>query len=48
MKISLKMKDTDRFEEYRTLAVRLLEEDQTIGKWTRIDKINKLQALTSK
>ena len=48
MKISLKMKDTDRFEEYRTLAVRLLEEDQTIGKWTRIDKINKLQALTPK
>ena len=48
MKISLKMKDTDRFEEYRTLAVRLLEEDQTIGKWTRIDKINKLKALTPK
>lgn len=48
MKISLKMKDTDRFEEYRTLAVRLLEEDQTIGKWTRIDKISKLQALTPK
>lgn len=46
MKISLKMKDSDRFEKYRILAVKLLEEDQTIGKWTRIDKINKLQALS--
>lgn len=48
MKISQKMKDSARFEKFRILAVRLLEEDQTIGKWTRIDKINKLQSLTLK
>ncbi|MBQ6504721.1 MAG: ribonuclease H-like domain-containing protein [Flexilinea sp.] len=48
MKICLKTKDIDRFEEYRCLAIKLLEEDQTIGKWSRIDKLGKLKALTQK
>ena len=48
LKICLKMKDADRFEAYRCLAVKLLEEDQTIGKWTRIDKLGKLKALNPK
>ncbi len=48
LKICLKMKDADRFEKYRCLAVKLIEEDQAIGKWTRIDKLGKLKALNPK
>ena len=48
LKICLKIKDADRFEKYRCLAVKLLEEDQTIGKWTRIDKLDKLNSLNLK
>ena len=45
MKLCLKRKDAEAFERYRSLAIQLLEKDQTIGKWSKTDKMNKLRAM---
>ena len=37
--------DRVRFEECRLLVIRLISEDETIGKWSREDKIRKIEAL---
>lgn len=37
--------DPEKFEHFRTLALDLLEKDETIGKWSKEDKIRKLKAL---
>lgn len=41
-----KNKNTERFEYYRKLCINVLEHDSTIGKWTKEDKIAKLNAMT--
>ena len=44
MKYYLKTKDREKFEQYKTMVIRLIEQDETIGKWSKIDKIEKLQS----
>ena len=43
MKYYLKVKDREKFEQYKALVIRMIEQDETIGKWSKIDKIEKLQ-----
>lgn len=43
MKHFLKTKDTARFEEYRTLTIHLIEQDETIGKWTKEAKLSEIR-----
>lgn len=45
MQISLKLKNKDDYEKYRLLAISLLEKDDTVGKWTKAEKINRLQSM---
>ena len=48
MKLYLKEKDPEQFEKYREKAVFILENDETVGKWTKEDKIGKLRDLKCK
>ena len=48
MKLYLKEKDPKLFEKYREKAVFILENDETVGKWTKEDKIKKLKELKVK
>ena len=48
MKFYLQEKNTERFEKYRELAVSILENDETVGKWSKADKISKLRGLKCK
>ncbi len=43
MKFYLKTKDREKFEQCRALVIRLIEQDETIGKWSKSDMIGKLQ-----
>lgn len=45
MKYLLTIKDTARFEKYRALTIRLIEQDEKIGKWTKEAKLSKLRNL---
>ena len=40
-----KVKDRENFEFFRRLTVELIEKDETIGKWTKAEKIAKIRAL---
>ena len=46
MRIALKQKNYAAFEEYRLLAISLLERDETVGKWTKAEKIRKLCSIS--
>ena len=48
MKLYLKEKDPDLFEKYREKAIAILEKDETVGKWSKEDKIKKLKELKVK
>ncbi len=43
-----KARDRERFEEYRALVIRLISEDETIGKWSREEMIRKIEGLSIK
>ncbi|MBQ4514683.1 MAG: ribonuclease H-like domain-containing protein [Anaerolineaceae bacterium] len=43
MKHFQKSKDTARFEVYRALTIRLIEQDETIGKWTKEAKLSEIR-----
>lgn len=45
MRICLKIKQYDIYEEYRLKAIELLEKDQTIGKWSKAEKISKIREM---
>ena len=34
--------NTEKFESYRALAIELIQSDETLGKWSKSDKIAKL------
>lgn len=48
MKLYQKSKDTEKFEQYKALAIRLTEQDETLGRWSREDRIQKLQSMKCK
>lgn len=43
MKIYQKNKDRDKFEYYRTLALKLIEKNETIGIWSKAEKLTKIR-----
>lgn len=45
IKLYRQSRDAEKFEHYRDTAIRLIENDVTIGKWTKEDKIRKLKDL---
>ena len=48
MKFYLQGKNPEFFEKYRELAVSILENDETVRKWSKEDKISKLRGLKCK
>lgn len=48
MKLYQQDKDPERFEMFRKKAVFILENDETVGKWSKEDKIRKLNELKCK
>ena len=48
MKLYQHEKDPERFEMFRKKAVFILENDETVGKWSKEDKIRKLNELKCK
>ncbi len=48
MKLYMQEKDPDLFEKFREKAIFILENDETVGKWSKEDKIRKLRDLTIK
>lgn len=48
MKLYFREKDPERFEKFRARAIFILENDETVGKWTREEKIGKLRELKIK
>ena len=48
MDIYRKAKNRERFEHFRGTAVRLIEQDETLGPWSRQDRIRKLKKTTFK
>ena len=48
MKFYLQGKNPELFGKYRELAVSILENDETVGKWSKADKISKLRGLNCK
>jgi hypothetical protein len=45
MNIYLKEKNKDQFEYYRNVAIELLEKDETVGIWTKTEKITRIKQI---
>ena len=45
MNIYLKEKNKKQFEYYRNVALELLEKDETIGIWTKTEKITRIKEI---
>ncbi len=45
LKLHFKAKNKELFEHYRELAIGILEKDETIGKWSKEDRIRTLNAM---